>query len=220
LRNNRSPQKNTYNIIKFITLAFRSSIRDRKARLAFIISGLLYSLAYMFSTGMLLKANLSTNEPIIVKIVKQLNVTGFPSFMIIIGGKIIISINLLAATFLLLLSTLFASNIAILVYAYQSSKITLKTGRGVIAASTPAMFTSFACAAGCGSGLSATLVSLVPSMAGASAADVLAPIFAKWSWVFSVISAMLLLWSLYRMSKVAAMLRSGFLRLDLPRRVV
>lgn len=193
-------------------------MEDKRVKIVFVASLIVYSLIYMALTGMLRLTRVYTSEPVTVELVRQ-SVTGLPSMlMVVILGRLVLTITPLGTIFFLALSILFALNIALLYRVYIKRMGALMEGKRVFLASTPAMFTPLACAAGCGGGASAALISLASSIAGAGSASLLASLLTKWGWMLSTLSIVLLSWSLYKVSELTLQAQGYSLRIDIPRR--
>lgn len=179
--------------------AVRRSLEYRDIRRVFVASLILFSLMYALASGMLFRTsiNISTGSPVEVNLALGRPLGVYPWLTIVFGGSVVFSANLTAMLFLLVLSVLFASNMALLVYIRRyASQCCNYDGKTAAAATVPALFSTFAC---CGGGLTLSLFSYVLSLGVASA---YAAVIITYGWVLALISALLLYWNIYRVSRL------------------
>ncbi|MEB3780276.1 MAG: hypothetical protein GSR85_08620 [Desulfurococcales archaeon] len=184
----------------------RLSLQYRDIRRIFAASLFAFSIIYAIASGMIFKSPISlpTNSLIEVNLATGWPLGVYPWLTVVLGGSLVFSINLTAMLFLISLSILFASNIALFIYIRRyTSDCCNYNSKTTVASTVPAIFSTFAC---CGGGLTLALFSYLFSLGIGSA---YAAIIVSKGWILALISLLLLYWNLYRVS--------GLIRRHIPR---
>ena len=183
--------------IPFLTV--KSTLQYRDIRRIFLASLAGFSLVYALASGMIFRApsSLPSNSLIEADLITGWPLGVYPWVTIILGGTVVFSVNLTAATFLVLLSLLFASNISLFMYVRRyAGNCCSYDSKTTMASIVPSMFSTFAC---CGGGLTLTLFSYIFSLGIGSA---YAAVVITRGWILALISLVLLYWNLYKISSL------------------
>ncbi len=193
------------------------SLKFKDVKRAFVVSFATFTLVYMIASGMVFKASppLPTRSLVDFDLAVGRPIGLYPWVTIVFKGNIVFSMNLTAGVSLAILSVLFAFNIGALFYARkyvgECCKVSGPGQKSIIASALPAMFSTFAC---CGGGLSLAIFSYLLSLGVGSA---YAAVFVSKGWILTLVSATLLYFNLYRLSRQITTSSAG-LRVELPKR--